>query len=93
MAEVILCVMVIVLAIEPKVCGFRPHQERWILRVIKIRSMTSFGGEIKLLAPCCKTLLYVKDLIGKIEWPFLVQFLPASLQGVSATTRTENCCG
>jgi hypothetical protein len=32
-------------------------------------------------------------LLGKIQRPFLVQFLPASLLGVSTTTRAENSGG
>jgi hypothetical protein len=47
-------VIVIMLVIGPKVCGFKPGQEQWILRVIKILSTTSFGGEVKLCAPCRK---------------------------------------
>lgn len=31
------------------------------LRAIKIHSKTSFGGEVKLLAPCCEILQHVKD--------------------------------
>jgi hypothetical protein len=38
--------VVSVLATGPKVRGFDPDQGRWI-RVIKIRSTTSFGGEVK----------------------------------------------
>jgi hypothetical protein len=36
-----------VLAIGPKVRGFKPSRGRWILMVIKISSMTYFGGEAK----------------------------------------------
>jgi hypothetical protein len=35
--------VVSVLATGPKVRGFDPDRGRWILRVIKIRSTTSFG--------------------------------------------------
>jgi hypothetical protein len=32
-------------------------------------------------------------LIGKLQQPFLQQFLPTSLLGVSAAIRAENCGG
>jgi hypothetical protein len=51
-------VMVIVLAIGTKVRGFKPGQERWIFRAIKIHSS---GGEVKPSAPCHKILRHVKD--------------------------------
>jgi hypothetical protein len=53
--------VVIVLAIGPKVHGFKPGRGRWILEAIKIRSTTSFGGEIKLSATCRKILRHVKN--------------------------------
>jgi hypothetical protein len=45
--------MVSVLAIGLKVYGF--------LRVIKIHSAPSFGGEVKPLAPCHKILWHIKN--------------------------------
>jgi hypothetical protein len=44
--------VVSVLATGPKVRGFKPGRGRWILRVIKYRSTTSFGGEVKPSVPC-----------------------------------------
>jgi hypothetical protein len=41
--------------------GSNPAESDGSLRAIKIRSMTSFGGEEKPLAPCRKTLRHVKD--------------------------------
>jgi hypothetical protein len=38
-------VMVIAITTEPKVRGFKHGGKRWILKAIKIRSTTSFGGE------------------------------------------------
>jgi hypothetical protein len=35
----------------------------------------------------------IEILISKIQWPFFSQFLPATLLGVSAATRAENCGG
>jgi hypothetical protein len=32
----------------------------------------------------------IEILIGKIQWPFLIQFLPALLVDVSDATRAEN---
>jgi hypothetical protein len=43
--------VVSVLATRPKVRGFEIDG---FLRVIKIRSTTSFGGEVKPLVPCRK---------------------------------------
>jgi hypothetical protein len=39
--------MVSVLAIKPKVCRLKPDSSNGSLRVIKICSMPSFGGEVK----------------------------------------------
>jgi hypothetical protein len=41
----------IVLAIRPEVTGFKLAEDDGILRAIKIRSTTSFGGEVKPSAP------------------------------------------
>jgi hypothetical protein len=48
-------------AIGPKVRGFRPGQSDGFLMAIKILSMPSFGGEMKPLAPCRKILQPVKN--------------------------------
>jgi hypothetical protein len=53
--------MVSVLAIRSKVHGFKPGLGYGILREIKIRSMLSFGGEVKQEVPCCKILWNVKN--------------------------------
>jgi hypothetical protein len=52
--------VVIVLAIGPKVRRLKPGRGRWILRAIKLWSTTSFGGEVKPSVQCCKILRYVK---------------------------------
>jgi hypothetical protein len=45
--------VVSMLATGPKVRGFDPGRGRWIfLRVIKLRSTASFGGEVKSSVPC-----------------------------------------
>jgi hypothetical protein len=51
-------IVVIVVATEPKVSGFKPGWGRWIS---KIRSTPSFGGEVKPSAPCSKILGHVKE--------------------------------
>jgi hypothetical protein len=56
-------VMVIVLAIGPKVRGFKPGLGQWIFKGEKIRSTTSFEGEVKLSAPCCKILWQIEDFL------------------------------
>jgi hypothetical protein len=53
--------MVIVLGVGPNVRGFTAGQERYSLRAINIRSMTSFGRGVKSSAPCLKTLQHVKN--------------------------------
>jgi hypothetical protein len=54
--------VVSVLDIGPNVCGFKPGRGRWILKAIKIRSTSSFGGEVKPSAPCRKTLRHGNHL-------------------------------
>jgi hypothetical protein len=51
--------MVSVLAIGPKVRGFRPGRGDRFLRAINVHSIPSFRGEVKAEAPC-KILRYVK---------------------------------
>jgi hypothetical protein len=54
-------VEVIVLAIGPKVRGFKPGRKRWIFKGYKIRSAISFGGEVKPSTPFRKILWHVKN--------------------------------
>jgi hypothetical protein len=85
--------MVIVLATEPKVRGFKSRQECWIFKRDKIHRI-SFGGEVKLLAPCQRYYWYrIEIQTGKIQRPLLTQFLPALLLGASASTRAQNSGG
>jgi hypothetical protein len=72
--------VIIMVAIGPKVCGFKPGDEGFS-RPIKIRSMISFGGEVKPPAPCHKVLWHVKNsysvteiLVGKINRHFSLSF-------------------
>jgi hypothetical protein len=53
--------MIILLAIGPKVRGFKPNRERWILKAMKILSTTFFGGEVKQSTQFRKMLRIVKD--------------------------------
>jgi hypothetical protein len=53
--------VVVVLVIVPKIRGLTPGRRRWILRAIKIRSMTSFGWEVKSSSPCRKILRHAKN--------------------------------
>jgi hypothetical protein len=50
--------VVIVLATGPRFAGSN------LAEGDKIRSTTSFGGEVKPSAPCCKILWHVKDDYG-----------------------------
>jgi hypothetical protein len=54
-------VVISVLAIGPKVCGFKPGRSNGLLRTIKIRSKPSFGAEVKPEAPFRKILRHVKN--------------------------------
>jgi hypothetical protein len=54
-------VVVSVLATRPKGRRFEPGQGNGYFRVIKIRSTTFFGWEIKPEVPCRKILRHVKD--------------------------------
>jgi hypothetical protein len=82
--------VVSVLPIRLKIWEFKPGRGRWILRAIKIRSTTSFGGEVKLSVPCRKILRHVKDPYSMKEIlrkqnlaATSPQFSPASLLDVS----------
>jgi hypothetical protein len=55
-------VIVSVLAIGPKVRGFKRGRGDGFLRTIEIRSTLSFGGEIRPSVPCRQILWYVKEL-------------------------------
>jgi hypothetical protein len=62
--EVVLSgLVVIVLAIGPWVRGFKHGRNNRLLRTIKVRSASSFGGEIKP-STLCKILWHVKDPCG-----------------------------
>jgi hypothetical protein len=52
--------MVSVLAIGPKVRGFKPNHDDGFLRATKICNTPSFGGEVKPLGPGRKNLRYVR---------------------------------
>jgi hypothetical protein len=56
--------VVTVFAIGPNVRWFKPGQGPWILMVIKIPITTSFGVEVKPLAPRSNFLRHVKDPSG-----------------------------
>jgi hypothetical protein len=85
---------------DPRFAGSNPDESDGFLRVIKIRSTSSFGGEVK---PSTRAVSFYGMLqiargiigtqIGKIQRPFLVLFLPTSLLGVCTATRAENCDG
>jgi hypothetical protein len=53
--------MVSVLAIGPKVRGFKPGRGDGFLRAIKILSTPSFQGDVKPEVTCRKILQRVKD--------------------------------
>jgi hypothetical protein len=55
------------LPLEPKFSGSNPAEDDGFLKSIKIRSKSSFGGEVKLVVPCRKILRHVKDPYGMKE--------------------------
>jgi hypothetical protein len=54
--------MVSVLAVGPKVLGFKPARGYGFLRTIHICGTLSFGGKVKPSAPCRKILQHLKEL-------------------------------
>jgi hypothetical protein len=54
-------VMVSVLAIVPKIRGFKPHRSDGLLRAIKFHNKDSFGGKVKPSVQCHKILQHVKN--------------------------------
>jgi hypothetical protein len=75
--------MVACLPLDPRFADSNPAEDDGFLRVIKIRSTTSFGGEVKPSAPCrrltaCKRTLqaWKRYFVSKIQRPC---FSPMSL--------------
>jgi hypothetical protein len=78
------------LPFDPRFTGSNLAEDDEFLRVTKVCNMTSFRGEVKMSAMCCKILWHVKSLcgmkeilVGKIHGHISLSF-PASLLGVSA---------
>jgi hypothetical protein len=73
--------VVIVLAIGPKVRGFKAGEGQWICKGDKIRSINFFGREVKAAVPRRKILWHVKNpycmkeiFVGKIHGHFSASF-------------------
>jgi hypothetical protein len=49
--------------LDPRFAGSNLAESNEFSRMIKIHSITSFRGEEKMWAPCCKSLNHVKDLL------------------------------
>jgi hypothetical protein len=64
--------VVSMLATGSKVCGFQPGRDDGFLRVIKTRSTTPFGGEVKPEFPCHKMLWNIKTT-WKYEQKYLAR--------------------
>jgi hypothetical protein len=60
-SKLTICILGGVMVSVPTVHRFKLSRGDGFLRVIKMRSTPSFGGEVKLSAPCCKILKYVKE--------------------------------
>jgi hypothetical protein len=78
--------MVSALAIGLEVRGFKPSWGDGFLKAIKICSLPSLKGEVKLETPCCKILRHVKITCKyehkycKIKFSFLSPIIPACYQ-------------
>jgi hypothetical protein len=62
------------LPLDPRFAGSNPAEDDGFLRVIKIRSTPSFGGEGKSSVPCrrftaCKKNLEKRCFVSKIQRP------------------------
>jgi hypothetical protein len=66
-------VKVSVLAIGPKVYGFKPGRGDRFLTAIKIRSTPSFGGEVKPETPCRKILQHENKITCKCKQKKIVR--------------------
>jgi hypothetical protein len=72
-----------VLALDPKFAVSNPAEDDTFLRVIKVSSPTSFGGEVKPLVPCHEILCHVKECYkyerdtsqAKLNGHFFAKFL------------------
>jgi hypothetical protein len=78
------------LPLDPRFAGSHPVKDDEFLRAIKIRSTTSFGGEVKPSVPC-KFLRHVTESYRYERRYFVEKFtaisrqvVPALLIGVSA---------
>jgi hypothetical protein len=80
--------MVIVLAIAPKVHGFKSGQCQWIFKGDKIPYHDFLRRGSIAVDPMSK-----EDTCRQNSRTFLAKFLPASLLDVSAATREENSGG
>jgi hypothetical protein len=79
-------------SLDRRFSGSNPA-ERWIFKGDKIRSTTSFEGEVKPQLHVIKRYCILNNswdvieiLIGKIQLPFLAQFIHTSLLSVSAAS-------
>jgi hypothetical protein len=68
--------------LDPRFVGSNLAEDDGFLRAIKIRSATSFGGEVKPSVPCRKMYGMLKNptsmkkhFIDKIQLSFLAKFL------------------
>jgi hypothetical protein len=89
-------VMVIVHAIGPRVRGFKLDRERCIFKGAKNPEGDFLlrGSEARFLVLSYYGMLnipwcVIETLVGRTQLPFIAQFLPASLLGVSTATRAD----
>jgi hypothetical protein len=53
--------VVVYVPLDSRFTGSNPAKDNGFLMAVKIRILTSFGGDVKLLVPCCKILQHIKE--------------------------------
>jgi hypothetical protein len=59
------------LTLNLRFAGSNPAEDDGFLRVIKITSTTSFGGDVKPSSPCGKILRHAKESCGILQVYFI----------------------
>jgi hypothetical protein len=96
--------VVVFLPLDPRFAGSNLAEDDGFLRVIKIHSTTSFGGEVKLSVPCrrfmaCKRTLWAwkRCFVSKSQWPcfspmsLLLRYLMALMILADESGLSRNC--
>jgi hypothetical protein len=63
------------MSFDPRLAGLDPAEDDGLVRAIKIRSMPSFGEEVKTSAPFRNSLRHVKEPFEELKRNFVRQNL------------------